>query len=698
MAASTTLDSLSGSKQTSSLVAEAGGLEIKSNIFINTATGSSIQDDMSYVLLQDKYKSLVQLIGGGLTIKSNADLYIGAGQNLFTSIRGDSQTVAQGDKHSYVHGNETKQVGEATSKQVTAAKSLQDTTHDIDKKKVDTIKKEKGSQVPCPTCSSKILTDKDQCLIDKAFQIIRFTIPNLPYPLEVIQKYLNMLITPFLSSEKVSSLNQGKGCGSPGCKNGMVYSKKEAIQKANETAAKDLESKQKTLEKHQKDLGSGGTHAMGPFMSDVAIHVGHPKSMNKAPTTAEGENMTTPFGFLNSEEGKGLFPHTKGNCKQVIHTDPLINPGSLFLGVAQKFTLAVGSPGIDVHTTGKAQFNGAVTTIAATEGELTLMSKNLTTIKGKNIVIDGNDRSGDTGIRMEANNVMVAGALHVSGDTAIKGSLSLDGGLHCTHITAPGERVSTGPSNSSNSVHLGANWNNPTGALKATLANTKDYVVKTAGRDLFNTLSKNIFNGTTPMFTLAMEAYDRAMLQVPVDNTGLPTGYAMTYFAPPGVPAGSPLMVNGIAFAMTKDGPAPVTFTNTFVVPGQTLPIFTFPHNHGNAGDEHAHDYTSYHGHQVANAKTARATRPQPSHVPTPAKPTGMGSKPGHRSIGDLCIPCINPFGNNGNEAAISRRNSQYGLGPNDGDAYNGNFVTADGVFDPDGNLIPPPNFNLGCD
>jgi hypothetical protein len=695
MAASTTLDSLSGSKQTSSLVAEAGGLQIKSNIYIDTTSGSSINDDRSYVLLQDKYKSLVQLIGGSLTIKSNADLYIGAGQNLFTSVRGDSQTVAQGDKHSYVHGNETKQVGEATSKQVDAAKSLQDATHDIDKKKIDTIKKEKGSEVPCPTCSSKILTDRSQCLIDQAFKIIRFTIPNLPYPLEVIQKYLNMLITPFLSDEKVESLNQGKGCGSPGCKNGKVNSKKEAIQKANESAAKDLESKQKKLEKHQKDLGSGGTHAMGPFMSDVAIHVGHPKAMNKAPTTAEGENTTTPFGFLNSEEGKGLFPHTKGNCKQVIHSDPLINPGSLFLGVAQKFTLAVGSPGIDVHTTGKAQFNGAVTTIAATEGELTLMSKNLTTIKGKNILIDGNDRSGDNGIRMEANNVMVAGALHVSGDTAIKGSLLLDGGLHCTHITAPGERVSTGPSNSSNSVHLGANWNNPLGSLKATLTNLKDSAVKIAGRDLFNTLSKNIFNGTTPMFTLAMEAYDRALLQVPVDNTGLPTGYASTYFAVPGAPAGTPLMVEG--FGVTSSGDA-VTLTYAFVTPGQTLPIFNFPHNHGNAGDEHAHDYTSYHGHQVANATTARASRPQPSHVPTPAKPTGMGSKPGHKSIGDLCIPCINPFGGNGNKAAISKRNSQYGLGPTDGDAYNGNFVAADGEFTEDGTLTPPPTFNLGCD
>jgi hypothetical protein len=152
-------------------------------------------------------------------------------------------------------------------------------------------------------------------------------------------------------------------------------------------------------------------------------------------------------------------------------------------------------------------------------------------------------------------------------------------------------------------------------------------------------------------------------------------------------------MVNGIANA----GPYPVTFTYTFVVPGQTLPVHNFTHNHGSPGGNHSHDYTSFQGQPVGTNTAARGIRPEPSHVPSPPKSTGIGTKPGHKTTGDLCIPCIWPFGGGGPNA--KKRNSTYGLDPNAyNNVYQGNFIPVTNLtFDPDGNLIPPPSLDLGC-
>lgn len=688
MAASSLFNNLDGIQQTSSILAEAGGLEIKTNTFFDES-GSSITTDNSYVLLQGKSKELFQFQNGNVVLKAPSDGYIGVGQNLFTSIYGDSQHVQGGDNHQYIQGDHTKQVGQATSKQVDAAKNLQKATSKIDQKKCDVIKNTQGTQVPCPNCSTEVLVENNgNCLVDLAFKILRLAIPNLPYPLEIIQKFLNFLGLDFLLPQPVKQLNGGTGCGSPGCQNGMVRSPQNAIQEGNKQAADELKAQQKQIGKHQTDLGSGGSHLMGPFMGDVAIHVGHPEAINTSPTVVLKDNHTVPFGFTNqtTPAGAGFIPHTKGNTKRAIHTDPLINPGSLTLQIGQKFTLITGSPGIDIHTTGKTQLNAAVTTINATQGELTLASNNVTMLKGKNIIIDANDKSGDSGIRLDAKNIMVAGALHIQGDHSVKGALMTDGGVYCTHITCPGERVSSGPTGDAHQVHSGATWNNPVMGLQATLYDTYDKIYKTASRDLFNVLSLNIANGMAEIKTLIEEQYHSALLKIPVDNAFMPTGYATTYFAPPGVPAGGPLLVFGVAY--TAWGPAPVV---AYVVQGQTLPIFNFSHNHNSPGNNHSHDYTALQSHPVGTNTAARAARPEPSHIPSPAKARGHGSRPGHKNMGDLCIPCLN-FGNNNNFMA------KYGVNPYGGNPFNGsNYVQSDGNIDENGNLTPPPKIDINC-
>ena len=173
------------------------------------------------------------------------------------------------------------------------------------------------------------------------------------------------------------------------------------------------------------------------------------------------------------------------------------------------------------------------------------------------------------------------------------------------------------------------------------------------------------------------------MLNATVDNTAMPTGYATTYFAPPGSPSGDVLIIVGVAVVDGTEWPV-----YGYVIPGQTMPVYNFTHNHNSPGNDHSHDYTSIQSSLPGNTADTRQMSPEPSHVPTPAKTAGMGTKPGHKSVGGLCIPCIS-LGGSGKNAS-----QNYGL---DAPFADTNYAPVNGKFDAAGNLIPPPSIDIGC-
>jgi hypothetical protein len=671
-----TLDSQNGSKQ-SNLIASEASIQESVNLVTPDPNGSNIPLDRSYWLQQDKFKNIIQTNAEGITFKTNSDIGFLAGKNYFESIRGDRQNVVGGDDHHFAQGNHTQQTGDQATEHAKAAADLQKITGEIDKKKMDTIKNTEGDPYPCPVCQQKILTARAQALTDKAFKIIRKYLPNFPYSLDVVQKYVNMLVVPFLSTTSNLSLNGGKGCGSPGCKNGMVKTAQKGIQKANTEAANELKTKQTAINDAQKKMGSGGSKVKSDS-GDVHWRVGLAK--NDAPTVVETQNTTTHFGFNNgAKPGDPFTADTKGSAKLAVHSDPLINPGSLFIDVANKLTLAAGSPGIDIHTSGKVTLNAATTTIVANQGELTLTSANRTFIKGKNILIDAKDRSGDTGVRIESDNTIVSGKLNVSGDLALKGSLMMDGGIFCTHLTIPSERLPSAPAGPAHQVHSNATWNNPI-KPQATIYDRVDKSLKKITRDVYNFLTFNIIS-PAEIKTLVEEAYSSIALAAPVDNYGLPTGYSWVMNYTTYMPLD--VIVAGPTGAMKG-----------YVIPAM-IPIYNYNHNHNAPGGNHSHDTTvpAFDGHD--NAAASRAARPNPSHVPTPAKPHGMGTPPGVKSLGDTssCGGGGGAFGSKTPSQAAANRNSNYGIA---GDPYDGtNYVQVNAEFNPDGTLKVAPQFNM---
>lgn len=679
------LDSSEGSRQANILASEASVQE-SVNLVERDPFGSIIPVDRSYWLQQDKFKNILQSNAEGITVKSPSDVGFFSGNNYYESIRGDRQSVVGGDEHHYVHGDYTEQIGKQTKKEQKAAKELQKITTAIDKKKVETIKNDEGDDYPCPICSQKVLTERAQNYVNSLFKVIRKYLPNFPFSLDVIQKYINMLVIPFLSTTTNISLNGGEGCGSPGCEKGVIKSAQRGIQKANEEAANELKAQQEKINELQKEMGTGGT-VVKSNTGDVQWTIGLEK--NNAPTVTESVHTVTHFGFVNGKKpGDPLTADSKGSAKLAVHTDPLINPGSLFIDVANKTTINSGSPGFEIQTSGKTSINGATTTIAATEGELTLMSANRTFLKGKNILIDAKDRSGDSGVRIESDNTMVAGKLSVSGDLALKGSIMMDGGLYCTHLTVPSERIATSPTSDAHQCHCNANWNEPT-RLQATLLDQYDKNYKRISRDIAVILTSYV---KTPEYvkTLVEETYSTAMLDSIIDGMGSPTGFAPVY----NYTTFQPLDVIGV----TSDGQA----VKGYVVPA-LIPIYNYHHNHGSPGTGHSHDTSvpAFDGHD--NAAASRAARPSPSHVPSTAKPHGMGHGAGPKSLGDTtsCGGGGGAFGSGGSggkkyktpKQAIADRNAGYGFS---GDPYNKtNYVNTDVPFNPDGTFKNPPQFNM---
>jgi hypothetical protein len=675
------------------LTSEAGALIMKSNMQVD-ASGSLISDDRSFVLLQDKFKSLIQFIGGSVTIIAASDLSLLAGGNVFVETRNDAQFLYGNSKHEYIRGDASIQIGQQNPKQRAAAKKLQQLTKQIDQAKMDTIKQTEGEEIPCEVCAQRLLSDKVSNITDGWLSYFRNWFPRMALPLDTLQYYLNLLVAPFISTSSNLSMNGGEGCDSPGCKNGKIKSPITKIQAGNEKAAQVYEQNKEAIQKAQKEAGEGGSFVL-ESAGDVVFKIGTEK--NDSPTTSPVGHGATAFKLKKpAKKGELMCVSSAGTAETVLHSDPLINPGSLVFDVANKATFNAGSPGFEWNTSGKGVINAAVATIASTEGELTLTSANKTTIKGKNILIDAKDRSGDTGLRIESDNTMVAGLLNVTGDFGLKGSIMMDGTLHCTHLHVPSERISTSPGGGAHWAHSNATWNDgaPT---KATALNAYDKAFKVATRDVAGFLM-GLNLSVDYITTIAEETYATIMLNVPLDNFAQPTGIAMAHWwtgPTPIVPVGPPLQIVGYCAAGPVHG---------YVIPGQIQPIYNYQHVHNSPGQSHVHDTTvpAFDGYDSPAA--SRAATPQPSHVPTPAKAKGMGQSPGHKSMGSIssCGGGGGAFVNPKVSNYKANRNTKYGITGN-GNGFTGNFVNArpgqnNYSFNPDGSLNPPPDFTgLDC-
>ena len=615
------------------------------------------------------FKNGLQFVTGHVAFQSNS---------FEIRSKGDVKILTNGDHIvKTVNGDSIVQKGEMTDKQLEALKRMQSKYDQVEKAKKNAIKSTKGDMITCETCAQQRLVNKKSGFITRAMKLLRRVgiIPYFGYAVDVLEFILNTFVSPILDVITAQALSGESTCGNKGCKNGMIESAQKKLEAGNKAAEKMMTeySESGQMAKDEEEAGIKGNTAMAD-MGDVTINIGPPISSSESPYIKEGKKNDT--GNAGFKKGKSL-PQTlwatgNGSIDNVINLNPIGTKGFLTVNVAGKFLLKTGNSGIDLLTSGHTHIAGGSVTLVASEGELCLASQNLTTLKGKAIVIDADDRSGSGGITLKSKDTKVQGALNVVGNIACMGGVTVDGDVAASHFIGRSMRMQTTQSGSTKSITNDANWLFTSQAMcgaDTALQIISQYIMPDSLLDIGN------------LYKLTSETFNQIMNSTVVETTqtGFYVGMCLNSAGP------------GISWGIMPSGG-----------------IWNWKHNHNITNQPHTHDYSIYKGDMYDTLEDWGGARPSPSNIPTPATESCMGTKPGPKSLAGACGGGGGGFGFNDPNSRASKarrnRNARFGIFGDDAygeyDFVNTTPVSGNFGYDEDGNITPYDivNFNLGFD
>lgn len=642
-------------KRRRALKSRAGSLTFDENV--STDDGSQVPSRNDSVKLEHSSGSAVTLASGGVGVASVGDVSFNAAGNAHITAKGTIQTTSEGHVKTYAQGNITSVEGKQNNLQLEAAKKMQEGVEQIEKTKANKIKSTKGDEVQCPTCGKEYLVNRKSGFGSRLFKTVRrFTPPYFGFAIDILQFLYNLLVAPMLDIVTGQSLLGGT-CGNKGCKNGKIQSPQKKVEEGNKAAIEKAESISDTMNESAAKLKGGNKVEVSS--GDRTIRAG--LVINNAPAYVDTDTYHS-YEFRHEKDvqtGAYFVKSGKGCAKRIIRTNPHQTVGNLNLEAANRILLAAGSPGIEMKSKGHGEFQLGSVTITAAEAEAVFASNNLTTIKGKNVKIDADDRSGTEGILLKSNHTKVAGALHVDGNFTMLGSMSIDGNLSAPYLITPSMRLQTAKSGSTKTIANDAEW---LGSAQAVTA--ADKALQVIMRDIMPGQQLDL----DWIFTQAFEIFNLARISLSIEP--VPTGFAFFFGCPP-------------------------------TCPPMLLPIWNWKHCHTGTPQSHTHDHTVPKGQYLDDREAWGNARPDGSHVPTPANEKGDGSTPGPKSNGGACGGGGFGFGSPNSNASKNRlaRNQSFGI--NSGDAYGDydfvNITPLSGNFnyDQDGNITPIDKVNF---
>jgi hypothetical protein len=610
--------------------------------------------------------SKVRLGAGGVGVASVGDVSIAAAGNAHITAKGTIQTTSEGSIRNYAQGDIVDVRGKQNETQMEAAKKMQEGVNSIEKAKANKIKSTKGDEVACPTCSKEYLVNRKSSFGSRAFKTIRkFTPPYFGFAIDILQWLYNNLVAPMLDIVSGQSLLGGSTCGNKGCKNGKVESPQKKLEAGNEEAVRVAEGISEEMNESAAKLKGG--NVVDVSSGDRTIRAG--LVMNDAPAYVDTNTYhNEEFRHEKDKQSGAYFAASgKGNAKRVVRTVPHHTVGNLNLEATNRLLLVAGSPGFGIETKGHGDLQFGSFTISAGEAEAVIASQNKTVIKGKNVIIDAEDRSGTEGIKLQSPHTRVAGALHVDGNMSMIGSLSIDGNLSAPFLKVPSMRLQTAKSSSTKTIANDAEW-----LGSAQTVTVADKALQVIMRDIMPGQQLDL----DWIFTQAFEIFNLARISLSVEP--VPTGFAFFFGCPP-------------------------------TCPPMLLPIWNWKHCHTGTPQSHTHDHTVPKGNYYDDRDAWGNARDDASSVPTPANDKGDGLTPGPKSNGGACGGGGFGFGSPNSNATTSTttRNESFGITGSDAygdyDFVNVTPVSGNFGYDEDGNITPIDKVNFsvslqGCD
>jgi hypothetical protein len=582
--------------------------------------------------------------------------------------KGDITLKSEGNLLGEITGNLLLNIGKTNDETVKAQQELTNIADKALKEQKDKIKSTKGTLIACPTCAQQQLVNNKAGFIIRAKILMNNYGIKIPYMGYAIDTLINILADMYAQILSVTDTKAQLGgqCKSKGCKNGMVESSANKLEEGNKAAQKVLEENAEKILKLEDKIGK--SDSVISFAGDTVFTFGPPTS-NKESSYVKPGTYKSGSGSSKGTTSRHLTVNNgDGSYQEVVYVAPFPTKGFLNINVNSKFLLKSGNHGMDILSSGHAHIACGSVLLAATEGELIITSDNQTTIKGKAVRIDADDRSGSGGLTIKAKTTQVQGGLNVDGNFTAKGGMTCDGDLCVSHIKARSMKLQTGEASTTKSASNGANFLGTCQAID---------VADTILQALQCLLNIDWILQRQNIFKTALEAMNTSINATMVEFPA-PTGWYVGYCfnsAGPGVSWGS---------------------------------IWNYKHNHSQTPAPHQHEHEAIKGEYFRTPEDWGGARIDPSNIPTPATETGMGFTPGPRGLGGACGGGggFNVYSDPNSRASKARRQRNRSFGIDSDDAYGiHNFVnttplSGNFTYDEDGEITPKDlvNISLGFD
>jgi hypothetical protein len=621
--------------RTDQMQAPAGGLQIKS---LKHRSDDEPYSDYSFVILQDAYGALLRFFNGNVIISSTADFTVASMGNYTLSVKGGKQEVVSGNSHIYTEGDSSEMIGSQTDQDKAAINSIYGTINAIQQTRLGVIKGAKGKKMPCPICNGEILREQTNDHINQAKNFLKNRInPWNDGPYETLRKLTSYMVAPVY--EKITVLKaRGASCDNPGCKEGYIEDLTESLSGDVKSdgagggggsldeylcggagggggggggTAGFIKSAAASIHSNEANLGIGG-HKTIISKGDMLLKVGLRKNDLDAYVSRGSHNQALYFEPAAGDNRQYLVPGGKGNCPKVHRVNAPAMIGNLTLDVSNKLTINAGSPGMDITTGGHINLEGGSVNVIANRGEMVVASNNVTIVKGKNVLIDADDDTGDSGFHVKSKTTMIAGAFNVSGDSAFKGHITTDGGISTPYVVAPTMRLETEVAGSSRMCTGGTVWEE-----EEKIIEENSFI-----KDLFRKYNAPwSLMSHDSLINFVLEAYEHEMNDIM--NEVLMSGWAYT---------GGIWSKSTIKVVNADTGQPEYVYSESLP---SWCPVYNYKHKHIQYGESHTHSYTAIKGSYYQDNESWGAERGTGNNSsPTPTPLAGDGPSPGGKSKG----------------------------------------------------------------
>jgi hypothetical protein len=600
-------------------------------------------DDKSYSIWQNAYKTFTKIIKGNWIANATEDVIINAGNDVYISCHNKQETTTGGSAH-YNKGTKVQIHGEMSQKDNDLVSKHNQLLQQVDTKAKEAIQNAEPEMVRCSNCAQKRLVDDKSDNWTTILNAIQRVVNNIPFlrgPFSAI-KWLISKIYAVIPGEKTNlGLNNGKGCG-PGCENGMRKGLANKFAAGESAIKEEMDNISKEMDTLAVQLSPMSDHA-DVKKDNYAIIVGDPKNIAKDAPYIKHDKIhhEYPLNLRPSTLPNALRSTTEGAAPKVTHHPPVPSTyGNFLISVANNFKINAGASGVDILSIGEIAIKGGSVHINGSQGEVSLTSSNVTTIGGGNVVISANNKSGDTGVFVDSKHTFVRGAFNVSGDTALLGSLTLDGAIQAPALICPSMAAPSTQNSTDAYTTQHANWTYTGGALNAT-----NFALKLTNY----TFEPSKLMTVTGVLDVSLEIINLILVNLPIEP--IPTGIFM------GVCAG---FGGGVCAGI----------------------VYNFPHNHTRGPESHRHEVDVPAGQYYKKLAGAAAHRSAGNPAPTMAPANTTFPRPGPSAHGGGC---------GGGGLYTKPRNQKYGI-DNDDAFDGGNFVTTTPIRNPDGSIFPTPD------